>query len=94
MFIEEDSARRILAHYGIESQLCVLAEECCELAQASLKTVRKGAETPYDNLIEELADVVFMIDQIMLHYGISEDRLESIIDWKARRQLARMEAEK
>ena len=57
---------------GEEEILCQLSEECAELTQACLKYRRalkgltpKTKEEVKDNLIEELADVLFNIDQII-----------------------------
>lgn len=63
----------IVEHIGVPALLEQLAEECCELAQASLKMARKlrdenptpkSIEDIRDNLIEEIADVDVCLDRI------------------------------
>lgn len=61
----------IVEHIGVPALLEQLAEECCELAQASLKMARKlrdenptpkSVEDIRDNLVEEIADVELCIE--------------------------------
>ena len=63
----------IVEHIGVPALLEQLAEECCELAQASLKMARKlrdenptpkSIEDIRDNLVEEIADVDVCLDRI------------------------------
>ena len=84
--------RRIFDHYGVDSQLRILQEECAELIQAASKLCRQGvtAET-YSNFEEELADVSIMIEQ--MKYWLKDD-LTSIIDTKLQRQKERIAHER
>lgn len=54
--------------YGVSSQLDIAAEECAELIQAIMKYKRYGEtkENIKSNLIEEIADVKIMIDQLYM----------------------------
>ena len=63
----------IVEHIGVPALLEQLAEECCELAQASLKMARKlrdenptpkSIEDIRDNLVEEMADVNICISTL------------------------------
>ena len=74
----------IVEHIGVPALLEQLAEECCELAQASLKMARKlrdenptpkSIEDIRDNLIEEIADVDVCLDRLEDETDIV-DRLE------------------
>ena len=74
----------IVEHIGVPALLEQLAEECCELAQASLKMARKlrdenptpkSIEDIRDNLIEEIADVDVCLDRLGDETDIV-DRLE------------------
>lgn len=65
---------------GEEEIICQLSEECSELIQACLKYRRsmkgltpKTKEEVQDNLIEELADVLFNIDQIVYLFNKHEN---------------------
>lgn len=74
--------------YGLVSQLHQLAEECSELAVASSHSARTGNITI--NLIEEMADVEIMMDQIK-HLGkIREGFVNELKEMKIKRQLDRM----
>ena len=80
-------------HFGAEKQMVVLIEELAELAQAASKwlrlyrqdpTLRKNKYEIREDLIEELADVSIVTDQIkhLLHISekeIHEKRREKIL---------------
>lgn len=81
-------------YFGAEKQMVVLVEELAELTQAATKwlriaqngqTVRKSADEVMANLIEELADVSVMTDQIKHLLGISEKQLHDIRSEKIKR---------
>lgn len=65
-----DTLRDALKKYGIEHQTLMLCEECGELIQAANKTLRYGIETTKDQLVEEIADVMVMMEQIRMYWGI------------------------
>ena len=81
-------------HYGYEAQSNQLVEECAELIQAVSKYRRaKTAEmqdTALANLIEEIADVEIMLEQIKYLLQISEDGLDAVKYFKVNRTRARM----
>lgn len=85
---------RIADHYGLESQLDMLQEECAELIQAASKYRRNSSA----DIMEEIADVYIMLDQIvyLLDKKHSVDFYECVSLWmekKVRRQLERIEKE-
>ena len=83
--------RDIFDHYGSNMQMDVMQEECAELIQAISKIKRKGFRaSTFDNLIEELADVEIMIEQ--MKYMLKDD-LEAAIKVKLERQRDRIEKE-
>lgn len=89
---------RIADHYGLNSQLNILQEECAELIQAVSKYQRhdKFNSIIYENdkkhLAEEIADVEVMINQIKYMMNLA-----AVVDsWKEKkicRQLERMDGE-
>lgn len=84
--------RRIFDHYGIDSQARILQEECAELIQAVSKIFRYGVTSEtYENLIEELADVSIMLEQ--MKYWLKDD-LTGVIDVKLQRQKERIANER
>ena len=86
----EEMINRIADRYGKEPQLIVLMEECGELIQACSKQLRRKDKS-INNLIEELADVRIMIEQIEHLYGI-KSLVEDEMEYKLIRQLERMKA--
>ena len=66
----KDIQAKILNHYGIQYQLRQTQEECAELI-AAINHVFRGRISPAA-LIEELADVEIMLDQLKLFYGDGE----------------------
>lgn len=84
----ENQLKYIANKYGKESQLRQLQEECAELIVASSKILRKS-DKAINNLIEEIADVRVMVEQIEYLYGI-KNLVEDEMEYKLQRQLERM----
>lgn len=80
----------IADHYGIERQLHQLAEECSELAVEASHSARKGTTV---KIIEEMADVEIMIEQIIYLAKIDRKDIEECIQYKLERQMRRIEDE-
>ena len=85
-----EKCRKIAEHYGLENQLIQLAEECGELATACLHR-RRNADGTLNNLVEEMADVLIMIEQIRIMEGIRGKDLIKTIEGKLTRQIGRMD---
>ena len=85
--VEKDKLQMIADHYGIKEQLRQLAEECCELAVEANHSARKGTTV---KIIEEIADVVIMMEQIIYLAGIDRKDIDEVIDYKLNRQLERI----
>lgn len=90
----------IADHYGEEEQLIQTSEECHELGKAALKYRRvlmdnnASAETRRDAreaVIEELADVLIMAEQLIYLGGCQGD-VEKMIALKLARQVERIKA--
>ena len=73
----------------LQSVVCM--EECAELIQAVSKRLR-GKPDPDDNLAEEMADVVICLHLLQDMYGVTDERLESWIARKTKRQMERYKA--
>lgn len=80
-------------------RLAGLAEECSELSQAALKYRRAltginptpmDAETCYDKLMEEIADVMLYLETLYLN----KKQIEQIQHDKRERWLGRLEAQR
>ena len=89
--MEKDKLQMIADHYGIKKQLRQLAEECSELAVEASHSARKGTTV---KIIEEIADVQIMIEQIIYLAKIDKCDIEDCINYKLDRQMKRIEKEK
>ena len=89
--IKSPRIMEIADHYGIEKQLHQLAEECSELAVEASHSARKGVTV---KIIEEMADVVLMIEQVIYLANIAIDDINECIRFKIDRQLERIKGEK
>lgn len=86
-----DTLRNALKKYGIEHQTLMLCEECGELIQAANKTLRYGIDSTRAQLTEEMADVLVMVEQIRMYYGIDWMELNRMYCEKVERLEKRME---
>lgn len=86
---QKSFCRRILAHYGVNNQHKQAIQECSELITAICH--RMDGRATDDAVIDELADVSIMVEQLANVYGRA--RVESRIEDKLRRQIGRMEGE-
>lgn len=93
--------KEIAEHFGYDAQSNQLIEECAELIQALSKyhrvTTGKGqpvadynATVVLENLIEEIADVEIMLEQVKYLLRIPEDELEAVKLFKETRTRERM----
>lgn len=91
----------IIDSIGLPAVLEQLAEECSELAQASLKYARllrgdnptpKTKEQCIDDLTEEIADVLLCINILYYSEIINEDHIVDIMNSKLARWKKRLEA--
>ena len=95
----EQKIQYIADHYGYEPQSRQLIEEMAELTVALNKAWRSRhayVETPntdyvdYENILEEMVDVLIMIWQIKYLLGIGEGELSHIMEQKLDRQIERI----
>ena len=88
--IDEEKVKEIAEHYGLKNQLRQLAEECSELSVESSHSARYGTTV---KIIEEMADVMIMIEQVIYLAKIDKCDIEDCINYKINRQLKRIEEE-
>lgn len=89
--MEKDKLQMIADHYGIKKQLRQLAEECSELAVEASHSARKGFTV---GIIEEIADVLIMMEQVIYLAKIDKCDIEDCINYKLDRQMKRIKEEK
>ena len=80
----------IINCYGTRSQEDVAIEEMAELQKAILKHRRRAGEKTRVDIVEEIADVEIMIEQLKIIYSCSKE-VEGIKDYKIKRQIRRIE---
>ena len=85
--------KAVMKFYGYENQREIFVEECAEAIQAVQKLKRADNCTQikqaYDNLKEEIADVIITTEQMKLFIS-SDKEIEEIIAKKLERQIDRM----
>lgn len=98
----KDKISKIANCYGFSKQSRQLSEECAELIQAVNKYYRFGSskDTSTDdsnmliqNIVEEIADVEIMLEQMKILLDISNEAVEGVKEKKVTRQLERIERE-
>ena len=100
----ENKIKTIADHYGYDAQSRQCIEEMAELTQAINKLWRKGLRCGSVDIndcnaglispvMEEMADVLIMIAQMVYLLGISDEDLENVIGFKLARQLERIRKE-
>jgi NTP pyrophosphatase (non-canonical NTP hydrolase) len=87
----EKKLNEIANHYGFTSQANMLTEEAAEFTVA-LNKFRRGNTNAYDDIKEEVADVIVIAMQLRGLLGA--DKIDEIIHYKIGRQLDRIQNEK
>lgn len=95
----QEKIKRIANCYGLAKQQRQLSEECAELIQATSKFVRLQEESYkltvdwkyLQNVIEEIADVEIMLEQMKYLLHINSEAIEEIKKNKLDREVGRIE---
>ena len=93
--------KKVADYYGYEAQSNQLVEECAELIQAVSKyrravlgngqpTAKGIKEVALENIIEEIADVEVMLEQIKYLLQIPDEDIEAVKLFKENRTKERM----
>lgn len=100
---EEDKILKIISHYGINNQQRKLQEEVFELQEIirdyefskdNFPKQHKICEERFlKHIAEELADVMVMLEQFRLYYGIPVGNIKEVMEYKVKRQIERIENE-
>lgn len=81
-------ALHILNSFDSKAQKMKCCEELSELETAVLKHINKGGNT--DAILEEMADVYIMLEQLLFMMPFGENSLNEMIDHKLDRTLERI----
>lgn len=85
-FVPPDLAARSLETFGLEDRLLLLQEEAGELGVA-ISPFRRGRCGAWQEVMEELADVLVVAEQVCACQGVAED-----VTSQARAKVARLES--
>ena len=97
----EDKLLKIIKHYGVLKQLKYFQSEVFELNEAIINrelhwnydTEIQDIKPLEEHIAEEIADVMVMLEQFRLYFGIDEKDIIKIKWEKVERQLERMRLE-
>lgn len=99
--MKEEKLLKIINNYGVDIQQRKLAEEIWELQEAiTTHELKKSVEYEIplaevigtkENIAQELAYVMVLIEQFKLYYGITAEEIVKIFWEKVDRTLERME---
>lgn len=76
-----DMAKDVVRRYGRKKQLDIIQEECAELITA-ISHYKRGRKDAIEEVVEETADVAFMIHQLKNIFFISSDEIEFLTNMK------------
>lgn len=71
-----------------EKQLIVAIEEMSELTKEITKSLR--GKTDISHLLEEYVDVVIMLEQVKIYYGLDEEKINKVKEQKLKRTEERL----
>ena len=81
---------KAIDHYGVDCQIWKAVEEMSELTKELAKT-QTSTDTDRDRLVDEIADVTVMVEQLSLIIDANED-VRNRMDYKIQRLAQRMGA--
>lgn len=95
----EDKLLKIISFYGVLPQLKYFQSEIFEMNEAIIEyetlynndSTMKQLEACKNHIAEEIADVMVMLEQFKLYYGITSEEITEIFWSKVDRQIGRIE---
>lgn len=79
----------LINHYGTLNQKLIAIEEMAELQKAIVKHIRQESEENINSVIEEIADVQVMLEQLKMIFSC-KSKIDEIMDAKIDRQIKRV----
>lgn len=90
-FIQQQILASNIKKNGTNTETTVAMEELSELIQAISKCKRYGCSGKVrENLIEEIADVKIIIEELMIIYGVTDTDLSEWYNYKIQRLKSRL----
>ena len=78
---------KLLNLYG-DKQIVIAIEELSELQKELCKSLRSNYN--YGNIVEEIADVEIMLEQMKIYFEINENEIEEMKEIKTKRTKERL----
>lgn len=96
----EQDLLKIINNYGINNQLRKFTEEYFELTEAIINAENnrligisnEPSKIAIENITQEIADCMVLIEQFKLYYGITSEEITNIFWNKVARTLERIES--
>lgn len=98
----EEKLKRIIKHYGPIEQIKQLEEEVKEFIE-TITDYERDSKSQYstvgiiqkdkEHMEEEFGDVMVMMEQYALYYGLDKNKIKESMKYKVNRQLRRIENE-
>ena len=86
-----DKLKKIIKHYRALPQLKYFQSEVYELTEAVLwHEFHPEVYGNVESIAEEIADIMVMLKQFQLNYGIKDEEIEEIMKFKIDRQIDRI----
>lgn len=79
----------LIDHYGTKKQQDIAIEELAELKKAIIKYRREPSDKTKEAVIEEIADVQVMLEQLKMIFSC-RSKIDEIMDAKIDRQIKRV----
>lgn len=89
----KEKEKEIIEHYGVIPQLKHLQGEMFELTEAIINYENEMTKDNLSHIIEELADVQVMVNQLKTYYKIKDIDLNKEMEYKVNRQINRIAGE-
>ena len=87
--MERNKLQFIIDTYGTKAQQDIAIEELAELQKAILKHRRYGSKETEQDIIDEIADVEIMLEQLKIIYSCHCD-VENRVEYKIEREIKRI----
>ena len=92
--IDDDAVEQVIAHYGADRMSAELIQAICKVCRyLDPKDPEKGKENRAAllyNLAEEMADTLIIISELQAIWGIDDNTIQDIIDFKQARTKKRI----
>lgn len=95
----KEKSLKILQHYGINTEIKKLGEECWELHEAVISQLEyqniigKTSKVHIEHIEEEVADILVVLMHIINFFELEKENLKKIQSYKLDRTLKRLEKE-